>query len=135
MAKEKILIIEDNPMNMELFNDLLEAEGYLILQAVNGKDGVEMAKSEMPDLILLDYGLPDINGMEVIERLKRDPRTKDVVIIVCTASVMKQEREKVMDAGCKEFITKPIDTGKFIKTIAKFLQNSKRGGRNGRRKD
>ena len=89
MVKEKILIIEDNAMNMELFSDLLEDEGYLILQAVNGKTGLGIAKSEMPDLILLDSGLPDIGGVDIVKKFKGDPQTEDIILIACTASAMK----------------------------------------------
>ena len=123
MAKVRILIIEDNPMNMELFNDLLEDEGYLILQAVNGKDGFNMAKSEIPDLILLDSGLPDIGGEELVRKFKQDFITKNITLIVCSASTMKEEKKMIMNSGCDEFISKPIDTKEFVKTIAKFLPN------------
>lgn len=125
MVKEKILIIEDNAMNMELSKDLLEAEGYMILQAVNGKDGLDMAKSEIPDLILLDPGLPDIGGVEIIRKFREDPRTKDIILIVCTASIMEQERQRMVDAHCDGFIAKPIDTREFVKTVANYL---KKGG-------
>ncbi|MCK4815510.1 response regulator, partial [bacterium] len=81
MTKKTILIIEDNPMDMELFNYLLKAEGYLILQAVNGKDGLDIAKSEIPDLILLDPGLPDIEGIEIIKKFKEDSGTKEIILI------------------------------------------------------
>lgn len=90
MAGEKILIIEDNPMNMELFSDLLEAEGYSVLKATKGKDGLEIAKSERPDLVLLDPGLPDVGGIEIIKEFKQDSKTKDIILIVCSASVMKE---------------------------------------------
>jgi len=128
VAKKKILIVEDNAMNMELFSDLLEVEGYLILQAVNGKDGLDIAKSEIPDLILLDPGLPDIGRVDIIRKFKEDPRTKDIILIVCTASVMEEEREEMIDAGCDGFIAKPIDTREFTKKIAEFLQDLKKGG-------
>ncbi len=123
MAKGRILIIEDNPMNMELSNDLLEDEGYLTLQAVNGEDGFNMAKSEIPDLILLDAKLPDIGGVELVRKFKQDPITKNINIIICSASTMKEEKKMIMNAGCDEFISKPIDTKEFVKTIAKFLPN------------
>lgn len=128
MPKEKILIIEDNPMNMELFRDLLEIEGYLVLRANTGKDGLEIAKSERPDLTLLDPGLPDVDGIEVIKKFKQDPKTKDIILIVCSASVMQEEKQQMYDAGCDGFIAKPIDTREFPKTIAKFLQDFKKGG-------
>jgi CheY-like chemotaxis protein len=123
MAKERILIIEDNAMNMELFSDILEDKGYLILQAVNGKEGFNRAKSEIPDLILLDSGLPDIEGVKLVRKFKQDSITKNIILIVCSASTMKEEKEMIINAGCDKFISKPIDTKKFVKTIAKFLQN------------
>ncbi len=131
MAKSRILIIEDNPMNMQLFNDLLAAEGYSILQAVNGKDGLEIAKSEIPDLIVLDPGLPDIGRIEVIRAFKENPITKDIILVVCTASVMKEERQMMIDAGCDAALAKPIDTREFPRTINNRLRNSKKGGRSG----
>ncbi len=123
MAKKKILIIEDNAMNMELFSDLLEHEGYSILQAINGKDGFNMAKRDKPNLILLDVGLPDMKGIEVVRKFKEDHITKDIILVICTASIMKEEKEEIMNAGCDGFIAKPIDTKEFIKTINGFLQN------------
>lgn len=123
MAKGKILIVEDNPMNMELFNDLLGVNGYLVLQAVNGEDGFEVAKSEIPDLILLDPGLPDVGRVEIIKKFKKDPITKDIILIACTASIMEEEKRGMINAGCDGFISKPIDTRGFVKTIAQYLQN------------
>jgi len=128
MGQRKILIIEDNPMNMELFHVLLEVEGFLIFQATNGKDGWDIAKSEMPDLILLDPGLPDIGRIEIIRKFKEDPETKDIILIVCSASIIGEEVKSMMEAGCDGFISKPIDTRKFSQGIAQFLQNSKKGG-------
>lgn len=131
MAKKKILIIEDNTANMELFNDLLELEGYSVLQAVNGKDGFGIAESEIPDLIILDPGLPDVGRIEIIKRFKENPGTKDINLIVCTASIMEEERKEMIDAGCDMFIAKPIDTREFPKTITRLLQNSEKGDRDG----
>lgn len=123
MAKKRILITEDNAMNMELFVDLLEDNGYLILKAVNGKEGFNMAKSEIPDLILLDAKLPDIGGVELVRRFKQDSITKNIILIVCSASIMNEEKRTIINAGCDDFIPKPIDTKEFVKTIAKFLPN------------
>jgi CheY-like chemotaxis protein len=125
MTKKKILIVEDNPMNMELFSDLLEAEGYSILQAVNGKEGLNIAKSETPDLVLLDPGLPDVNPIEIIKKFKQNPKTKEIILVVCTASVMEEEKKSIIAAGCDEFIKKPIDTREFPKIINEFLGRQK----------
>ena len=119
MSKGKILIIEDNPMSMELFNELLKAEGYSTLQATNGNDGLEIAKKETPDVILLDPGLPDVDRIDIIKKIKKE--TKNIILVVCTASVMKDEKQKMIDSGCDEFIAKPINTREFVGTIAKFL--------------
>lgn len=135
MAGEKILIIEDNPMNMELFNALLKAEGYLILQAANGNDGFSIAESETPDLILLDPGLPDIGRIDIIRKFKQNPKTKDIILIVCTASVMREEKKEIINNGCEGFIPKPIDTREFVKTIAKFLKGLKEGGEGNREQE
>lgn len=123
MAKKMILITEDNAMNMELFVDLLEDNGYLILKAVNGKEGFNMAKSEIPDLILLDAKLPDVGGVELIRKFKQDSITKNIILIVCSASIMNEEKRMIINAGCDDFIPKPIDTKEFVRTIAKFLPN------------
>ncbi|MEE9604780.1 MAG: response regulator [Candidatus Scalindua sp.] len=123
MAKKRILITEDNAMNMELFVDLLEDDGYLILKAVNGKDGFKMAKSEIPDLILLDARLPDVGGVELVRKFKQDSITKNIILIVCSASIMNEEKRMIINAGCDDFIPKPIDTKEFVRTIAKFLPN------------
>ncbi len=131
MVEKKILIIEDNTVNMELFNCLLEAEGYSVLQAVNGKDGFSIAESEIPDLIILDPGLQDVGRIEIIRRFKENPVTKDINLIVCTASIMEQEKKEMIDAGCDVFIAKPIDTREFAKTITRLLQNSEKGERDG----
>ena len=123
MVKKKILIIEDNVMNMELFSDLLEFEGYSISKAINGKDGFNMAKRNKPNLILLDIGLPDMRGIEAVRKFKEDPITKDIILVICTASIMKEEKEEIMNTGCDGFIAKPIDAKEFIKTINGFLRN------------
>ncbi len=123
MAKKRILITEDNAMNMELFFDLLEDNGYLILKSVNGKDGFNMAKSEIPDLILLDAKLPDVGGVELIKKFKQDSITKNIILIVCSASIMYEEKKMIINAGCDEFIPKPIDTKEFVRTNAKILPN------------
>lgn len=113
---------------MELFSDLLEAEGYSVLKATEGKEGLGIAKSERPDMVLLDPGLPDVGGIEIIKEFKQDPKTKDIILVVCSASIMKEEKQRMFDAGCNGFIAKPIDTREFAKIIAGYLQDFKKGG-------
>jgi len=117
----KILIVEDNPANMELFSDLLAAEGHTILKAINGREGLDAAKSNLPDLILLDPGLPDIKGVALIREFKKALGERDTPLILCSASVLDEEKEEMLTAGGNGFIGKPIDTREFPKTIAKFL--------------
>jgi len=122
MAGEKILIIEDNPMNMELATDLLEAAGYVVIQAGTAEEGIELARAEFPDLILMDVGLPGMDGLEATGNLKQDPTTKDIPVIAMTAHAMKGDEKKALAAGCAGYITKPIDTREFPKAVARFIE-------------
>lgn len=120
MAK-KILIVEDNPANMELFSDLLAAEGHIISKAINGREGLDAAKLNMPDLIMLDPGLPDLKGVELIKEFKKLLGDRNTPLILCSASILDEEKEEMLRAGGNGFIGKPIDTREFTKIIAKFL--------------
>ncbi len=124
MAGEKILIVEDNPMNMELATDLLEASGYIVIQAGVAEEGIELARAELPDLILMDISLPAMDGLEATGVLKQDPATKGINVIALTAHAMKGDEEKALAAGCAGYITKPIDTRAFPKTVARFIESS-----------
>jgi CheY-like chemotaxis protein len=123
MAGEKILIVEDNPMNLELATDLLEASGYVVIQAGTAEEGVELAKAESPDLILMDISLPGMDGLEATGLLKQDPATKDISVIAMTAHAMKGDEEKAFAASCAGYITKPINTREFPKTVARFIDS------------
>ena len=124
MAGQKILIVEDNPINMELATDLLEASGYIIIQAGMAEEGIELARAESPDLVLMDISLPGMDGLEAAGVLKQDPATKDIKVVVLTAHAMKGDKEKALAAGCTGYITKPIDTREFPTTVARFLESS-----------
>jgi len=124
MAGEKILIVEDNLMNMELATDLLEASGYIVIQAGVAEKGIELARAELPDLILMDIGLPGMDGLEATAVLKQDPATKDINVVVLTAHAMKGDEEKALAAGCAGYITKPVDTREFPKTVARFIDSA-----------
>ena len=123
MGGEKILIVEDNPMNMELATDLLEASGYVVIQAGTAEEGVELARAELPDLILMDISLPGMDGLEATGVLKQDPATKDINIVILTAHAMKGDEEKALSAGCAGYITKPIDTRAFSRTVSRFIES------------
>jgi len=124
MAGEKILIIEDNLMNMELATDLLEASGYVVIQAGIAEKGIELARAELPDLILMDISLPGMDGLEATGVLKQDPATKYINIVALTAHAMKGDEEKALTAGCAGYIIKPIDTRTFSKTVARFIESA-----------
>ncbi len=121
MRGEKILVVEDIPMNMELVTDLLEVAGYKVLQAEAAEAGIEMARIEAPDLILMDIGLPGMDGLTATGILKQDQLTKDISVIALTSHAMKDDEEKIKAAGCDGYITKPIDTREFPKTVAGFI--------------
>jgi two-component system cell cycle response regulator DivK len=120
MAKT-ILIVEDNDLNMKLFNDLLQAHGYETLQTMDGRDVMKLAHDHHPDLIIMDIQLPEISGLEVTKMLKADEELKDIPVIAVTAFAMKGDEEKIREGGCEGYIAKPISVPTFLETVAKFL--------------
>ncbi len=106
---KKILVVEDNPVNMELTVDLLESFGYYVIQAIDGFEALEKVTEKKVDLILLDIQLPKMDGMEVLSRLKSDLQTKDVPVVALTAHSMRGDEERFIKAGCSGYISKPID--------------------------
>ena len=120
MAKT-ILIVEDNDLNMKLFNDLLQAHGYNTLQTMDGRDVMSIAHEHKPDLILMDIQLPEISGLEVTKMLKADDGLKSIPVIAVTAFAMKGDEEKIREGGCEGYIAKPISVPTFLDTVAKFL--------------
>ena len=123
MAKT-ILIVEDNELNMKLFNDLLEAHGYVTLKTANGVEAVELARSHRPDLILMDIQLPEVSGLEVTRWLKDDSQLSSIPIVAITAFAMKGDEERIREGGCEAYLSKPISVGKFIETVRQFLGNA-----------
>lgn len=128
MTKKKILIIEDNEQNLYLATFLLEKRGYNVVQARNGQQGLEVAASEHPDLILLDIQLPVMDGYEVARRLKQAEETKLIPIVAVTSYAMAGDRETVLAAGCEGYLEKPIDPDSFVDQVKKFLPQGERGG-------
>lgn len=120
MAKT-ILIVEDNDLNMKLFNDLLQAHGYATLQTKDGREALKLAREHRPDLILMDIQLPEISGLEITKMLKDDGELKAIPVIAVTAFAMKGDEEKIREGGCEGYIAKPISVANFIQTVAKFL--------------
>ncbi len=121
MSKARILVVEDNPLNMELVTDLLELFQYEILQAPDAEQGIRLARDERPDLILMDISLPGMDGLEATTILRGDSATAAIPIIAVTAHAMKGDEEKIQAAGCDGYITKPIDTRTFPQEVARHL--------------
>jgi len=121
VAGETILIIEDNPLNMELAVDLLEVAGYRVLTASSAEEGLPIAQSELPALILMDIGLPGMDGLEATRALRADERTRTIPIVAVTAHAMKGDEVKALEAGCTGHMTKPLETRTFAQTVASFI--------------
>jgi len=116
-----VLIVEDNELNMKLFNDLLEAHGYRTLGTRNGIEALELARKHRPDLILMDIQLPEVSGLEVTKWLKDDPELKAIPVVAVTAFAMKGDEERIREGGCEAYIAKPISVSHFLDTIKRLL--------------
>lgn len=121
---KKILIVEDNELNMRLFNDLLDAHGYEVAQAREGLKAISIAREFKPDLILMDIQLPEVSGLEVTKWIKNDDSLADIPVIAVTAFAMKGDEKRIRDGGCAAYISKPISVGSFLKTVRKFTEAS-----------
>ena len=119
--KEKILIVEDNPINMRLLEMTLRAKGYTLLEATDGGEALDVAVRERPDLIIMDIQLPKINGLAVTRKLRETPEFRYIPIIAITAYAMKGDREKAIEAGCDAYLPKPINTRELPEMIATML--------------
>ncbi len=117
----RILIVDDNPINLKLAADVLEADGYTVERAADAEQAAELLRHIMPDLILMDIALPGIDGLTFTRRLKSDDRFKHLPVVAITAFAMKGDEKKAFDAGCDGYITKPIDTRSFPSQVAVFL--------------
>ena len=120
-APKRVLIVEDNDLNMKLFNDLLEAHGYFTLRTNDGVEALRMARVHRPDLILMDIQLPEVSGLEVTKWLKEDAELRTIPVIAVTAFAMKGDEEKIRNGGCEAYIAKPISVAGFMRTIERFL--------------
>lgn len=121
MAKT-VLIVEDNELNMKLFQDLLEAQGYETLQTKDGMEALKLARAHHPDLILMDIQLPEVSGLEVTKWLKEDEDLRKIPVIAVTAFAMKGDEEKIREGGCEAYIAKPISVAQFLETVQKFME-------------
>ena len=114
---QKVLIVEDNALNMRLFSDLLEASGYETLQCVDGAKAVGLALESNPDLIIMDIQLPEVSGLDITRWLKDDDRTAKIPVLAVTAFAMRTDEILVREAGCEGYLSKPIQVRSFLKTV------------------
>ncbi len=119
----KILIVEDNEMNRDMLSRRLERRGFAVVMAVDGQQGVDMARSEKPDLILMDMSLPIMDGWTATQTIKADPEVARIPVIALTAHAMEGDRGKAMSAGCDDYDTKPIELPRLLEKIQRFLPN------------
>ncbi len=123
----KILLVEDNQMNRDMLSRRLARKGYEVVIAIDGQQGVEMARSETPDLILMDMSLPVLDGWEATRQLKGAPETQAIPVIALTAHAMAGDREKAVEAGCNDYDTKPIELPRLLEKIEALLVRASPG--------
>ena len=116
-----VLVIEDNPRNLKLVRDLLQFSGYHTIEATTGEDGLDLARAQRPDLVLMDVQLPGIDGVEVLRRLRADPATAGLVIAALTAFAMKDDRVRFLEAGFDGYLEKPLDVRAFPGQVSDLL--------------
>ncbi len=122
----RILLVEDNEMNRDMLSRRLQRRGYEIVLAVDGQSGVEMARAESPDLVLMDMSLPVLDGWEATRRLKGDPATRHIPVIALTAHAMSSDRDKALEAGCDDYDTKPVELPRLLTKIETLLHGRDR---------
>lgn len=118
---KKILVVEDNELNMKLFCDLLEAHDYETIQTRDGMAALELAREHAPDLILMDIQLPEVSGLEVTKWIKEDENLRSIPVIAVTAFAMKGDEEKIREGGCEAYIAKPISVSHFLETVKTYV--------------
>ena len=121
MAK-KLLIVEDNELNLKLFRDLLGANGYDTFETKEGIEAISLTRQTMPDLIIMDIQLPEISGLDITRKIKADAEIRHIPVIAVTAFAMKDDEDKIMAAGCEAYLSKPIAIDDFLATIRRFLE-------------
>lgn len=127
MNKPRVLIVEDNVDNFELVRFLLERAGYEVLSAVNGVEGVDAAKREQPDLVLMDLSMPEMDGWTATAQMKAEEATRHIPVLALTAHTLPSERKRAIDAGCDGYISKPINVASFEKLVATLLRQARAG--------
>ena len=125
MANELILLIEDNVVNRTLIRDVLNFKGYQTLEAASAEEGIKLAIEKKPALVLMDFQLPGMNGIDALKALRAEPATAAIPVVAITASVMQQDRQEIMRAGFNGFIEKPINLRVFFDTVQRALKGGK----------
>ena len=125
MANELVLVVEDNEKNRKLVRDVLQFHGYEIVETDNAEDGINIAKARQPALILMDFHLPGMNGIEALAQLRADPLTQHIPVIAVTASAMTEDRKRIVAAGFEALQTKPIHVKEFVQVVRDTLANRK----------
>jgi len=122
VSKGNILIVEDNMDNYELVRFVLERNGYNVFLAVNGRDGVDAARLQLPDLIIMDLSLPEMDGWDATARIKKDPKTKHIPLVALTVHTLPTDRKRALDAGVDAYLTKPINMEALVEVVEKSVQ-------------
>ena len=118
---KKVMIVEDNELNMKLFRDLIEASGYETVRTRDGLQALDLARRHRPDLILMDIQLPEVSGLEVTKWLKEDDELHSIPVIAVTAFAMKGDEERIREGGCEAYLSKPISVSKFLETVRNYI--------------
>ena len=121
MERKKILVIEDNPVNMKLVRVLLARTEYEVFEATAADEGISLAKSHLPDLVLMDVQLPGMDGLTATRMMRKDTKLSGIKVVALTSFAMSGDEEKALQAGCDGYLTKPIDTRSFLNSIEKYL--------------
>ncbi|MEE8393146.1 MAG: response regulator [Rhodospirillales bacterium] len=117
-----VLIVEDNELDMKLIDNLLQVNGYQTIKSIDGSDALSLAREHRPDFIILDIMLPGVSGLEHVKMLKADDELKDIPVIAVTALAMKGDKERILEAGCDAYLSKPITANSFLEMIDRFVK-------------
>jgi two-component system, cell cycle response regulator DivK len=126
MTGPQVLVVEDNERNMKLFRDVLQATGFRTLEATTGERAVELVFEHRPDLVLMDIQLPDIDGIEALDRVRADDRFASVPVVALTAQAMEGDRERFLAAGFDGYLSKPVDIADFVATVKRYCEENSR---------
>ncbi|MEM5517278.1 response regulator [Henriciella sp. AS95] len=124
-AKKTVLVVEDNELNMRLFCDLLDAYGFDTLQCKDGAKAVELARENHPDLIIMDIQLPEVSGLDITRWIKDDETTRDIPVLAVTAFAMRSDEQRVREAGCEGYLSKPIQMRSFLSTVEELTADDR----------